>query len=91
MICLVNHVHTELWRLRFPPPLAAFGRFAESRLMPWAHRNNLFLTVSNSTADALREIGVGEDRIRQICNGVVQPRPADAAVAASRCSWRSAG
>jgi glycosyltransferase involved in cell wall biosynthesis len=44
--------------------------------MPWAHRNNLFLTVSDSTADALRKTGVGEDRIRQICNGVVQPDPA---------------
>jgi glycosyltransferase involved in cell wall biosynthesis len=75
LICLVNHVHTDLWRLRFPGPVAAVGRFAESRLMPWAHRNNLFLTVSDSTADALKEIGVGADRIRQICNGVVQPDP----------------
>ena len=75
LICLVNHVHTDLWQLRFPAPLAAAGRFAENRLMPWVHRNNLFLTVSNSTADALREIGVGADRIRQICNGVVQPDP----------------
>jgi glycosyltransferase involved in cell wall biosynthesis len=75
LICLVNHMHTDLWRLRFPGPVAAAGRFAESSLMPRAHRNNLFLTVSNSTADALRGIGVGEDRIRQICNGVVQPDP----------------
>ncbi|HEX8005616.1 MAG TPA: glycosyltransferase family 4 protein [Trebonia sp.] len=75
VICLVNHMHTELWQLRFPVPLAAAGRFAESRVMPWVQRNNLFLTVSNSTADALREIGVGDDRIRQICNGVVQPDP----------------
>jgi glycosyltransferase involved in cell wall biosynthesis len=75
LICLVNHMHTDLWRLRFPGPVAAAGRCAESRLMPRAHRNNLFLTVSNSTADALRKIGVGEDRIRQICNGVVQPDP----------------
>jgi glycosyltransferase involved in cell wall biosynthesis len=75
LICLVNHMHTELWPLRFPVPVAAAGRFAESRLMPRAHRGNLFLTVSNSTADALRKIGVGEDRIRQICNGVVQPDP----------------
>ena len=74
-ICLVNHVHTELWRMMFPRPVAAFGQFAESRVMPWAHRNNLFLTVSQSTADALREIGVADDRIRQICNGVVQPDP----------------
>jgi glycosyltransferase involved in cell wall biosynthesis len=74
-ICLVNHVHTELWRMMFPRPVAALGQFAESTVMPWAHRDNLFLTVSNSTADALREIGVADDRIRQICNGVVQPDP----------------
>jgi glycosyltransferase involved in cell wall biosynthesis len=74
-ICLVNHVHTELWRMMFPRPVAAFGVFAESTVLPWAHRNNLFLTVSNSTADGLREMGVSDDRIRQICNGVVQPDP----------------
>jgi glycosyltransferase involved in cell wall biosynthesis len=75
MICLVNHVHTELWRLRFPRPVASAGRFAESVMMPRAHRGNLFLTVSSSTADALREIGIADDRIRQICNGVVRPDP----------------
>jgi glycosyltransferase involved in cell wall biosynthesis len=75
LICLVNHMHTDLWRLRFPAPVAAAGRFAESRLMPWAHRNNLFLTVSNSTAEALGQAGVDAGRIRQICNGVVQPDP----------------
>lgn len=74
-ICLVNHVHTELWRMMFPRPAAAVGEFLESWLMPRAHRDNLFLTVSNSTADALREIGVADKRIRQICNGVVQPDP----------------
>ena len=74
-ICLVNHVHTDLWRLMFPRFVADAGSFAERKLMPWAHRDNLFLTVSNSTADALREIGVDEHRIRQICNGVVQPDP----------------
>jgi len=74
-ICLVNHVHTDLWRMMFPRPVAAIGQFAESTVMPWAHRDNLFLTVSNSTADALREIGVADDRIWQICNGVVQPDP----------------
>jgi glycosyltransferase involved in cell wall biosynthesis len=74
-ICLVNHVHTELWRMMFPRPIAAMGQFAESKVLPWMHRNNLFLTVSDSTADALREIGVSDDRIRQICNGVVQPDP----------------
>jgi glycosyltransferase involved in cell wall biosynthesis len=74
-ICLVNHVHTELWRMMFPRPVAALGQLAESTMLPWIHRRNLFLTVSNSTADALRDVGVSGDRIRQICNGVVQPDP----------------
>jgi len=75
LVCLVNHVHTDLWRMRMPPPFSTAGRFTESVLMPWAHRKNLFLTVSSSTAAALQEIGVSADRIRQICNGVMQPDP----------------
>jgi len=74
VVCLVNHVHTELWRLRFPEPFAAIGRLTESAVMPWAHRNNLFLTVSASTFAALQDIGVDTDRIRLICNGV-EPAP----------------
>jgi glycosyltransferase involved in cell wall biosynthesis len=70
----VNHVHTELWRLRFPEPLAAIGRLTESAVMPWVHRHNLFLTVSASTFAALQNIGVDTDRIRMICNGV-EPAP----------------
>src|SRR6266705_1799927 len=75
VVCLVNHVHTELWDVRFPRPLSTAGRFTESVLMPWAHRKNLFLTVSSSTAQALIELGVRPDRIRQVCNGVEPPQP----------------
>ena len=35
-ICMVNHVHTDLWPLRFRPPLSTAGRFLEQRVMPWA-------------------------------------------------------
>jgi Glycosyltransferase len=31
--------------------------------------------VSPSTAESLQQIGVGQDRIRQICNGVEAPDP----------------
>jgi glycosyltransferase involved in cell wall biosynthesis len=75
MICLVNHVHTELWPIRFRWPMSVIGQRVETRLMPWVHRRNLFLTVSGSTAEALEGMGVGRDRIRQICNGVEQPDP----------------
>ena len=75
VLCLVNHVHLEIWPLRFRPPVSTVGRRIESAVMPWVHRKNLFLTVSPSTAEALEQIGVGRDRIRKICNGVVQPDP----------------
>jgi glycosyltransferase involved in cell wall biosynthesis len=74
VICVVNHVHSELWALRFPPPVSVAGRLTESVVMPWVHRRNLFVTVSASTFSALTDIGVDADRIRLICNGV-EPGP----------------
>ena len=75
VLCLVNHAHTELWSMRFRPPVSTVGRNIERVVMPWVHRRNLFLTVSESTAGALQDMGVGRDRIRQICNGVEEPDP----------------
>ncbi len=74
VVCLVNHLHTDLWGVRFRPPLSTAGRFTESTIMPWVHREDLFLTVSASTSAALQEIGVSRERIRVICNGV-EPAP----------------
>ena len=70
MICMVNHVHTDLWPLRFRPPLSTAGRFLEQRVMPWVHRHDLVLTVSPSTALELESLGV--PRIGMGCAG---PRP----------------
>jgi hypothetical protein len=50
VLCLVNHVHTDLWSIRFRPPFSTVGRNIERVVMPWVHRRNLFLTVSESTA-----------------------------------------
>ena len=75
VLCLVNHVHTDLWPIRFFPPFSTVGRNIERKVMPWVHRRNLFLTVSDSTAAALQGMGVDQDRIRQICNGVEEPDP----------------
>jgi glycosyltransferase involved in cell wall biosynthesis len=75
MICMINHVHTDLWRLRFPPPLSTAGRFTEQRVMPFAHRRNLVLTVSASTAQELESLGVPRERIRMLTNGVAPAGP----------------
>ncbi|MEU6521324.1 glycosyltransferase family 4 protein [Streptomyces sp. NPDC046924] len=77
-LCLVNHVHTDLWRMRFGGPLAPAARIGR-RLEHWAltgaRRHGLLVAVSPSTADALHGIGVPRERIRVVHNGVEEPGP----------------
>ncbi|MEB8343625.1 glycosyltransferase family 4 protein [Streptomyces endophyticus] len=78
-ICLVNHVHTDLWRMRLRGPLAPaahLGRRLEHWALSGAQRRNLLVAVSPSTAHALHAIGVDQDRIRLVPNGVEEPGPA---------------
>jgi glycosyltransferase involved in cell wall biosynthesis len=75
VICMVNHMHTDLWPLRFRPPVSTAGRFLEQRVMPWAHRRSLMLTVSESTARDLESLGVARERIRLLHNGAAPPGP----------------
>jgi glycosyltransferase involved in cell wall biosynthesis len=77
-ICLVNHVHTDVWRMRFDGPMAPAARIGR-RLEQWAltgaqHRG-LLVAVSPSTAHALHGIGIERDRIRVVHNGVEEPGP----------------
>ncbi|MER6998174.1 glycosyltransferase family 4 protein [Streptomyces sp. NPDC000410] len=72
-VCLVNHVHTELWGMRYPAPVARAGRLLEHWALARAHRGNLLVAVSPSTAGALRAIGVPQEQIRVVHNGVHEP------------------
>ncbi|CAL9436220.1 glycosyltransferase family 4 protein [Streptomyces sp. enrichment culture] len=77
-LCLVNHVHTDLWPMRFGGPLAPAARLGR-RLEHWAltgaRGSGLLVAVSPSTAQALRGIGVERERIRVVHNGVEEPGP----------------
>ncbi|MFJ5259567.1 glycosyltransferase family 4 protein [Streptomyces sp. NPDC088387] len=77
-LCLVNHVHSDLWRMRFGGPLAPAARIGR-RLEQWAltgaRQQSLMVAVSPSTAQALRGLGVERDRIRVVHNGVEEPGP----------------
>ncbi|MFJ4687981.1 glycosyltransferase family 4 protein [Streptomyces sp. NPDC091377] len=77
-LCLVNHVHSELWGMRFGGPLAPAARLGR-RLEHWAlaggRHQNLLVAVSPSTAQALHGLGVERDRIRVVHNGVEEPAP----------------
>ncbi|MGW1372960.1 glycosyltransferase family 4 protein [Streptomyces sp. NPDC002446] len=75
VLCLVNHVHTDLWQLRYPGPAARLGRRLEHWALAATHRRNLMVAVSGSTASALRELGVDHGRIRVVHNGVEEPGP----------------
>ncbi|NUT30444.1 MAG: glycosyltransferase family 4 protein [Streptomyces sp.] len=74
-LCLVNHVHTDLWDMRYPGPMARLGRRLEHWALAGPHRDSLTVAVSDSTAAALRAIGVGPERIRVVHNGVDAPGP----------------
>ncbi|GAA1972110.1 glycosyltransferase family 4 protein [Catenulispora subtropica] len=73
VVCLVNHVHADLWPVRYRPPVSVAGRYAETVVMPRVHRGNLFVAVSPSTARELEGIGVDPDLIRIVLNGVDRP------------------
>ncbi|MFJ8672663.1 glycosyltransferase family 4 protein [Streptomyces sp. NPDC093589] len=72
-LCLVNHVHTDLWGMRYPGPAARLGRRLEHWALAGTHRRNLMVAVSGSTASALRGLGVDAGRIRLVHNGVEEP------------------
>lgn len=72
-VCLIHHVHRQMWRMWFPAPVARLGWFLESRAMPWVYRHHLFITVSPSTAQELQALGVDAARIRLVHNGVDWP------------------
>jgi glycosyltransferase involved in cell wall biosynthesis len=72
-VCLVHHVHTDQWGMHFPGPVAAVGRVLETYAMPAVYRKRTFIAVSPSTAGALQQIGVDEDRIRVVESGVDIP------------------
>ena len=69
-VILVHHIHELQWRQWFAPLLAALGSFLERRVTPFAYRHCIFVTVSESTRDALVALGVDAARIRIVRNGV---------------------
>ncbi|GAA2595779.1 glycosyltransferase family 4 protein [Streptomyces axinellae] len=74
-LCFVNHVHTDLWRMRYPDPAARLGRRLEHWALAHNHRANLKVAVSGSTARALGALGVPAEEIRVVHNGVEEPGP----------------
>ncbi len=68
-LCLIHHVHTDQWSMRFSWPTAAIGRMLETRVMPAIYRNDMFVAVSPSTASSLVGLGVPLGHVRVIPSG----------------------
>jgi glycosyltransferase involved in cell wall biosynthesis len=74
VVVLVHHCHRELW------PVAGrwkgrFGWFVESRLSPWLHRRNQYVTVSLPSARDLTDLGVDAAHIAVVRNGLDEAPP----------------
>lgn len=76
VLCFVHHIHRDQWGQRFGPRLARAGWFVEREVVPRVYRHSLFVTLSESTAAGLVDIGVDRQRIRLLPLGVDQdPSP----------------
>jgi glycosyltransferase involved in cell wall biosynthesis len=79
---LVHHCHREQWPVA-GPALGRFGWFVESKLSPWLHRRNQYVTVSLPSARDLTDLGVDPDHIAVVRNGLDEAPPSTLASARS--------
>jgi glycosyltransferase involved in cell wall biosynthesis len=66
---LVHHCHREQWPVA-GRGLGRLGWYVESRVSPRVHRGNQYVTVSLPSARDLADLGVGQDRIAIVRNGL---------------------
>ena len=69
VVVLVHHCHREQWPVA-GPVLGRLGWFVESRLSPRLNRRNQYVTVSLPSARDLVMLGVGNERIAVVRNGL---------------------
>src|ERR1700761_7708823 len=69
VVVLVHHCHREQWPVA-GPVLGGLGWFVESTLSPRVNRRNQYLTVSLPSARDLIALGVDNERIAVVRNGL---------------------
>lgn len=74
----LHHVHREMWDAALPGPLSTGGRVLETRIAPPLYRRSIIATLSESSAEEIRELGIPADRIRVIPPGVDEAFTPDA-------------
>ena len=69
-IALVHHVHKQVFYYELPPGMAHIANWLEQYAAPMIYRDTRFITVSPSSRQAIIDIGVPEDQISLVFNGV---------------------
>lgn len=66
----MHHVHRDMWADALPRPLDAAGRTLETRLAPPLYRSSRIATLSESSAEEIRGIGIPASHLYVIPPGV---------------------
>lgn len=66
----MHHVHREMWDDALVFPLDRLGRAVETRLAPLLYRRSRFGTLSDSSAEEIRGLGIPAEHLRVIPPGV---------------------
>ncbi len=69
-ICLVYHVHQEVFRKHLPALIAYPLMWCEAKLVPWLYRNSRFVTISEDTRRQMCELGIKKQNIGLVRCGV---------------------
>jgi glycosyltransferase involved in cell wall biosynthesis len=73
---LVHHVHGQQWFEEFPYLVAALGWAIERHIVPLVYHDQPVIAVSPTTQEGLLALGIAEDKIHIIYNGVTHPASA---------------
>jgi glycosyltransferase involved in cell wall biosynthesis len=79
VVVLVHHLHRLQWRSYFGPVFGRVGWWLESWLSPRVYRKCRYVTVSEHTRSELMALGVDEERIAVVPNGLDAAPPTRAA------------
>jgi glycosyltransferase involved in cell wall biosynthesis/O-antigen/teichoic acid export membrane protein len=70
VVCVMHHVHQEIFRKHLSIVMRSIALILENRLMPLVYRNTQFITVSNSTKIEMEALGLTGAGIEIVHNGI---------------------
>ncbi len=68
--CLVHHIHQDVFRKSLVWPLSSFACFLEKELMPLVYRDCNFITVSDSSKQAMETLQITTKDIQVVNPGI---------------------